>query len=154
MGWRFTWDEWHRYRAHWDGCAFCGGPQQCIAAMVAWRWGGKRDIGNAVPACFQCRKAKSTRFLTVWLKAQRNVISVLTGDPDEVAQVFGLERQLARHLKRSRARLEGYRSRAMSTSAYGYRRHAARAQARAEVAEIEQGEHDLSRSPAKPRRTR
>lgn len=115
IGWRFTWREWNRYKRHWDGCAFCGGKQETIAAMVAWRHGGARTIGNAVPACKSCVFEKHQRPLTRWRLQQRIEVDALTMTVAEFAVKYGLEKAHARHLRRLKEKHARARARAAAS---------------------------------------
>lgn len=131
-GWNFTWAEWNRWRRRFDGCAFCGGPQQVICPVVGWRWSaradegsiGNRNIGNALPSCETCRREKRGRHLVVWAREKAKYVDVLTLSPAEFAIKHGLTKEHDRFLRRTRAVHDAFRDRARRSRELSYRQYA------------------------------
>lgn len=122
LGWSFGWPEWIRYARHWDGCAYgCGRPQQVISALIPWRHGGARTIGNAVPSCRQCRGEKSTRYLTKWRVAQRRSGAIEQMPPEHWAREFDYTAVYQKHLAKTLARYTALSERAAASRATSYR---------------------------------
>lgn len=48
------------------GCAYCGGPYQCIDHVVPVAAGGTSKEGNLLPACEDCNFRKGVMFLAEW----------------------------------------------------------------------------------------
>jgi len=64
--------DWQRLLArHGHRCAYCGSLDQALARdhIIPLHLGGRRSIGNIMPACRSCNSSKGSRLLVGWRRS-------------------------------------------------------------------------------------
>lgn len=70
---RFTEQDWRDVLRHYSGCcAYCGSAARLEKEhVIPLSRGGRDTVGNVVPACHPCNRAKAAKTITEWRAQQR-----------------------------------------------------------------------------------